>query len=268
MVLELVHTIVVIQDAFTSYGLGFSNVELLTKVRLVFWLVPMTGGLTSLASQYFYAYRIRVLSVTRFMPCTIVTLSTTGSVAAILTGAFVLQVSEVAQIDNTRIKVAAGIWCESSALCDVLIASWMTYHLTRRDTGFRTTHAIISRLVRLIVETGTMTACCAVGAMILFLAFPNQPYYIAAVATLPKLQAIAVLVILNSRMEILGGRGTAMSHDMNSSVRFHGSAVATNGSERPVALVTIAREVFSDAEDEQPVEGKGKEVDQSKVEAI
>ncbi|KAJ7626086.1 hypothetical protein FB45DRAFT_750686, partial [Roridomyces roridus] len=134
--LQLILTGSMIHDTYITYGSGFGDLSSIFTINSAPYLVPIIGGLSKsslplilvlwaysfseagFAAQSFYAHRIHTLSKTRIIPC---------------------------------------IWFAGSAVTDILIAGCMTYYLTKYDTGFRQTHELISRLIRLIIETGTMT---------------------------------------------------------------------------------------------------------------
>lgn len=106
------------------------------------------------------------------------------------------------------------------------------------------THAKISRLIRLIVETGCLTGvfflviyrssslwslctnlCLALAAtidIILFLVFPHNAYHGCVALTLAKLYSNSLLVIFNSRIHIHGGRNSPTA--MSSSAPYGGKA--------------------------------------------
>ena len=84
------------------------------------------------------------------------------------------------------------------------------------------THEIITRLVRLVVETGSLTgtsilvirekyyllkflatATTAIVDAILFLAQPGQSYHVCAALTLAKLYSNSLLVLFNSRSRVV-----------------------------------------------------------------
>jgi hypothetical protein len=78
--------------------------------------------------------------------------------------------------------------------------------LRRRDDLIPKTQALVTKLVRLIVETGMLTAMTATIDLILFMVFPHTAYHAAVALTLAKLYSNSMLVILNSRLTIPGGR--------------------------------------------------------------
>ncbi|KAK0234884.1 hypothetical protein EDD85DRAFT_96506 [Armillaria nabsnona] len=119
---------------------------------------------------------------------------------------------------NSKVRVTAIIWLGASALCDTAIALCMTYLLNRAQTGLKSTKILLSRLIRLTIETGTVTAAIAAVDMALFLAYPNNNYHAVPANCLVKIYSNAVLAVCNSRMtrRIRGGREETAFHSFES----------------------------------------------------
>ncbi|KAJ6483020.1 hypothetical protein DFH09DRAFT_1340725 [Mycena vulgaris] len=116
---------------------------------------------------------------------------------------------------------SSAVWLGGSALSDIIIAACLTYYvdilavpversdpafkLLTSDTGFHRTCILIVRLVWIIIETGCLTAVVAVIALIFF--FTLSPYFFTPAFLLPVLYANTLLAVLNSRFQILDGRG-------------------------------------------------------------
>lgn len=92
-----------------------------------------------------------------------------------------------------------------------------------------------------------LAAVVALATLTFFLAWPGRTYYSPLATILPKLYANNILVLLNSRIKIVGGRGTDTSIGAISSLRFARTAGANTDCEQP-PVVSISREVFSDAD--------------------
>ncbi|KAJ6528754.1 hypothetical protein DFH09DRAFT_1412688, partial [Mycena vulgaris] len=199
--IELVQTILLTHDAFIMFGYGFGNPSALVEVGFYWLTIPVMSGLVAFIGQSFYAYRVHVLSKSWFIPILIVVVSLTSSVGAFIVGAFTFQ-GAVYECPF----IIQQVWCGASALSDITIAVCMTFYLSKNDTGFRQTHALVSKLIRLTIETGSLTALVVLAGLTLFLAFPDRDYYATAAAVTPKLYANSLLVVLNSRIQMLGGR--------------------------------------------------------------
>ncbi|KAJ7734375.1 hypothetical protein DFH07DRAFT_893941 [Mycena maculata] len=254
---EFVAIILFTHDAFSTYAYSFADPSVLTDVGFVWLDIPIIGGLVACLSQSFYAYRVHVLSKGLLIPCLIVAISLTSSVAAFITGAFILEAGDLTGLQTHRTSVAVGLYLGASAISDITIAVCMTYYLAKSDTGFCGTHHLVSRLTRLIIETGSLTAVVALVALILFLAFPRNStsYYSAPAAILPQLYANTILVVLNSRMKIAGGRGTDTSSDIMLTIPAHFCSTAANTRTEQPSVIEIRREV-SDADLHDQVEMK------------
>ncbi|KAK0459347.1 uncharacterized protein EV420DRAFT_1642314 [Desarmillaria tabescens] len=193
------------------------------------------SGAAACVCQVFYAYRIFILSKSQIVPIFVTCVSLTSSVGALITGVYSFQAGSIINLSSMKVSIAIGIWCGASALCDIVIAICMTYYLMRSNTNFRRTRVLVTKLIRLIIETGTVTD----------ILYDASPHYAQAYAN-------TVYVVLNSRIQILGGRDTYTPPvDMNitSSSLGDTSSQSTEGirrTERRAPVVAIAKEVFSD----------------------
>ncbi|KAJ6530253.1 hypothetical protein B0H19DRAFT_1273915 [Mycena capillaripes] len=257
----LVDTILITRDAFTTFAYGFGDPAALKEVNLYGLSIPIMSALVSFIGQSFYAYRVHVLSRSLFIPGLIMVVSLASSIGGFMFGAFAFQVSSLALLNTPKVSAAVGVWCGASALSDILIALCMTYNLVKYDTGFHQTHVLMSKLIRLIVETGTLTV--ALTGLTLFFAFPGHNYCITATALLPELYANSILVVLNSRIQIVGGRATSQSTiDVSSNPSFLHTAdmsIAT-GVSRSSHVLTITRDVPSEIKSNEEMDMKGIEM--------
>ncbi|KAK0486438.1 hypothetical protein IW261DRAFT_1559837 [Armillaria novae-zelandiae] len=207
-IVEFVQTMLLTRDGFVVFVYGFGDIENIQAMHS-FWLTgPIMSAVAAFVGQGFYAYRIFILSKSQIIPILVTCVSLIGSVAAIITGVYSFQAGNDAQLQDRKMSVVVAA---SAALCDVVIAICMTYYLMRCDTSFRLTRVLLTRLICLTVETGSVTAAVALLNIILFLAFPHKCFYVTPVLVMPKLYANTVYMVLNSRIQIVGGRDTYTS---------------------------------------------------------
>ncbi|KAK0194535.1 hypothetical protein F5146DRAFT_440658 [Armillaria mellea] len=171
------------------------------------------SAVAACVGQVFYAYRIFILSRSRIISILVICLSLTSSVAAMIIGIYFFRRGQAIETDVTvwLVGITVGIWCGGSALCDILITICMTYYLTSSTTDFRRTRMLVTRLIRLIIETGSVTVVVASIALILFMMAPHQTFYMTPGLLMPKLYANSIYMVLNSRFQITGGRDTYIS---------------------------------------------------------
>ncbi|KAJ4500343.1 hypothetical protein C8R41DRAFT_482897 [Lentinula lateritia] len=186
--------------------------ESLTKMYFDWFTVPVMSGIVAFIGQTFYAYRIRVISKSNLVPAFIIIVSLTSSIAAFMTGAYSYQAGNVLTLrQSIKTSTVVGIWCAGAALGDIVIAVCMTYYLSQKDSGLSETHAIVTKFIRLTIETGSVTAIVALLNFIFFFVFPDTGYYGVPALIMPKLYANSVLMVLNARIKIIGGRATYIS---------------------------------------------------------
>ncbi|KAF8873363.1 hypothetical protein CPB85DRAFT_1237070, partial [Mucidula mucida] len=89
------------------------------------------------------------------------------------------------------------IWLAGTASCDTLIAAFMSLTLLKSRMGMRQTNILLSRIVRLVVETGTVCAVCAVLDLILYLVFMHNNYHLALSITLTKVYLNSLFAVSN-----------------------------------------------------------------------
>ncbi|KAK0486406.1 hypothetical protein IW261DRAFT_795373 [Armillaria novae-zelandiae] len=245
-ILELVQTILVAHDAFAVFGYGFGDLETLTEIHFNWLTLSVMIAIAASVGHVFYAYRIFVLSRSQILPAFIICVSLTSFVAAIIAGVCAFGASDVTKFNDRETSISGTISCGSYVLCDVVIAVCMTYYLTRCQTGFRPTQILITKLIRLTIETGSVTAIIALVTMILFFAFPHQIFYVTPSLVISKLYANTIYIVLNSRIRIIGGQNTYMSStDMEittTMIRDITSDLMQDAQQTPAVTITI--EVF------------------------
>jgi len=215
LALEFTQTCLLCHTAFHSFAHGFGNMVALDEIGLIWLAVPIFSGIVAFIAQVFYAYRIRVLSRRWFAPAVIVLLAFVQLGGAIATGVESKKAKFTSKFLQRDSLITTGIWCGGSALCDIIIAAFMTYYLTRRDSYWKPTQRIVNKLVRLIIETGTLTAAIAITNLILAL-LPGRPtYYQTTAGVLSKLYSNAMLTVFNSRMKVGYAVTTTQEMSMN-----------------------------------------------------
>ncbi|KAJ7778853.1 hypothetical protein DFH07DRAFT_796251 [Mycena maculata] len=204
--LQFLQIILTTLDSFAIFGYGFGDFAALTNVQLAWFTGPISTAMASLIVQSFYAFRLHSFSKSRIIPVLIVAAALIVSASGLMTGIFVFPDGDVTGLNTRKISIALGLWLIGSALVDVIIAISMTYYLIISDTGFRQTHALISRLIRLTIQTGSMTALGALATVILFFGCPGKDYYVTPGNYMPALYANTMLAVLNSRFHISDSR--------------------------------------------------------------
>ncbi|KAF9003213.1 hypothetical protein BDQ17DRAFT_1409070 [Cyathus striatus] len=221
--LESVQSILIAHDAFKAYAKGFDKYAALINQYFTWLTMPIIGGigaktytsrmkylmvffyLAALIVQLFYAYRISLLK-SRKPAMLIVVLAIMQCASAITAGVLASKEPNLTDLTSLRVRIIQGIWAGMSTGCDVLIAICMSYQLTKRESVFPSTQAFVARILRLIIGTGSLTAAVAILNLVLFNISGIGPVFLAPGALLGKLYSNSMMVILNSRIDMSGGR--------------------------------------------------------------
>jgi len=247
--ITVVQTVVLTRDGFAAFGYGFGDFAALTAMRFYWLTSPVVGGLIAFIGQSFYAYRVHILSSGSWtMSVLIVAISLASSVSALISGILLSKFTDIRQINlNRTISITTGVSLSTSALCDIIIAVCMTYYLLKTDPQVKHTRALVSNLVRLMLETGSVTAVTALMVVTLWFAFPGSAYYTVFGLSMSTLYGNTTLVVLNARFQIVGGRGTFQSGpDTLSVIPVEFQNPGANGTTTSCPVVVIQRDAFSE----------------------
>ncbi|RDB16341.1 hypothetical protein Hypma_003058 [Hypsizygus marmoreus] len=203
-VLETLQVCLSAADVYYWFGVGYGNMIHLTSTYLSPFDTPLLGSMISFIVQLFFCYRIRTLNPTRsiwwwtiLITCVSIT-QLYGGVAGSVRGHL------NRDFDKAHVHIEdANLWLIGNAVADVMIAATMTVLFLRaRRQENRFTNDIVMRLVRLVMETNSLTAGMATIAVILFLALPNRNYFICPTLVIGKLYSNTILVTFNNRVFI------------------------------------------------------------------
>jgi len=202
-VCEAVQTLIISHDTFQVFVVNFGDLHSMDSMYTNWFSIPIAGGITGCIGQLFFAYRINMISETRTVPFIIIMLAAASGVSSLVAGAqFYGAGSFSALRSNTLTSV--GIWNGTGAVCDIIIALSMPYYILKKGTGLPATHAIIIKIMSLLIETGVVTAVIAMAHLVLYFAFTDA--FIVPGVTISKVYANTMLMILNNRLRIIGGR--------------------------------------------------------------
>ncbi|KAF9526108.1 hypothetical protein CPB83DRAFT_498862 [Crepidotus variabilis] len=205
-VLEIIQTLMITQSAFRAFAEGFGNVDVLMDVGNMWFSVPILNGIIFFVTQMFYAYRVHHLSGSRILAALVVFFALVSFAGAIATGALLQHAATTLDgLVSQNTLITSGIWNGGNAVCDAIIAICMTVSLSRRSTGMLQSQALVSRVMRLTIETGSLTAAVAILNLILIF-LPNHPgYFLSPIGVLGKLYSTSMMAVFNSRIVFSDG---------------------------------------------------------------
>ncbi|KAF7369110.1 putative Transmembrane protein [Mycena venus] len=198
-ILDWVQTCSATYDAFQWFVYGWGNIPVLYGLFTTFLNVPILSSIVAAIVQIFFGWRIWALSESRITCAVIVFLSLLQLGGGGAVGYYIYNdASEVARSEG--LVRAVGIRLGGSAVVDSVIAIFMTLFLVRsRGQGLSYTDSVLTRLIRLTIETGTVTAISAIVDLVFFLKAHNGLHQVSGVI-LCKMYSNTLLVLFNNRL--------------------------------------------------------------------
>ncbi|EKM75693.1 hypothetical protein AGABI1DRAFT_102709 [Agaricus bisporus var. burnettii JB137-S8] len=171
--IDTAQTILAVYDFHRSFCVNKNSLVLDKDNISHLWLtIPLSGTLVATVAQLFYAHRIYALSKKK-----------------VITGIVIIG------------------WGSVGMVCDLVIAVYMSWFLTKQmRQSSRTTQVMVTRIKRLVLETGFLTATFATAFAVLLGVMGNTALFTIPGLTLGKLYSNSILVLLNNRFTIAGGR--------------------------------------------------------------
>ncbi|PPQ93368.1 hypothetical protein CVT25_014044 [Psilocybe cyanescens] len=213
--LEATQTFLFTSSAFRTFATGFGNPAVLDQVDILWFSIPIMSGLVAFIAQAFYAYRITVLAETKYSYLAGLIMLLGGSIA---NGVDTKKAALFSHFLKRDSYITAGIWEGGSAACNVVIAIGMTYYLSKQDTSIHKTNVLLTKIIQMTIETGTLSAILAIVTLVLTF-LPGRPtYYQASISVLGKIYANSMMVAFNSRMVIGSSNATSTAHEVHAPI--------------------------------------------------
>ncbi|KAF7776798.1 hypothetical protein Agabi119p4_5191 [Agaricus bisporus var. burnettii] len=169
----------------------------------MWFVVPISSALVAAVAQFFYAHRIYTISKNKFIARLVVVLASVQLCCGIITA--IVSYSYLYLIVGRVIDVIA--WELVGAICDLVIAIYMFRFLSIRiRQSFRSMKISLTKIKRLILETGLLTAIAAITYVILSCTSVNG--FMIPGISISKIYSNSILVLLNNRFTIPGGRNS------------------------------------------------------------
>lgn len=138
---------------------NFGNVTQASRAVHTFSSDPILTSVIALMAQSFFAWRIYKLTQQWWTSAAIIFIGGLSLLAAIGTTVGVEIVVEFAKFQ--KFQVAVIIWLACAAVADGIITTALILTLNKSRTGFSQTDDVITKLIRLTLQTGLLTASVA-----------------------------------------------------------------------------------------------------------
>ncbi|CAE6426889.1 unnamed protein product [Rhizoctonia solani] len=157
---------------------------------------PVMTVMISSTTQCFFAWRVAKLTGHAWMGWAIAIAALVQFVAGLAATVGTFVVRDFARFQELRVPVI--IWLVLSAITDIVITCILSWYLHTHRTGFSKTDDVITRLVRLTVQTGLITTVWATTDLLVYLCWSNNMHMFFQLP-LCKLYTNSLMSTLNSR---------------------------------------------------------------------
>ncbi|KAH7335837.1 hypothetical protein B0J17DRAFT_668007 [Rhizoctonia solani] len=161
-----------------------------------FNLEPLITVMISSSTQGFFAWRIAKLTGHAWMGWAIALSAFIQFAAGLASTIGTFIVRDFVRFQELRAAVIT--WLGLSALTDIVITCILSWHLHTHRTGFPKTDDVITRLVRLTVQTGLITTVWATTDLVTYLCWSHNLHLFFQLP-LCKLYTNSLMSTLNSR---------------------------------------------------------------------
>ncbi|KAF9443634.1 hypothetical protein P691DRAFT_737615 [Macrolepiota fuliginosa MF-IS2] len=217
-IVGIMQTAFALRDFYTLFCT--SSGDLLWNINprifgFMWFTIPVSDALVAVIAQLFYAYRIWTISRKKVITVVVSASATTQFVCGIITAATDYKRIRVVSATNfVTYVVDILVWGSVGGLCDILIAIYMFYFLSKQLSRVpRRTQVPLTRIKRLLLETGILTAAMATSYTILSASVSTNfgIWFMIPGLSLSKLYSNSMLVLMNNRATITGGRNAPQS---------------------------------------------------------
>jgi len=214
--LEIVQVVLSTHDVVRQLAAGWGNLSMLIPIGFYWFSIPILSGILSSMCQFVYAWRIFMFSHAYWIAGIICLMSATQMAFAVYDGVKSQEYGILLDIPKSGIFESSLEWTVANILCDAIITCSMLYYLWRakQSTTIRPTASLITRIIRLTIETGLAVTVTSIVSFVTFMGFPETGLYAIPQFVLSKVYTNCLLAVLNSRLRIVGGRDDAESIGM------------------------------------------------------
>ncbi|KIO31273.1 hypothetical protein M407DRAFT_19652 [Tulasnella calospora MUT 4182] len=169
---DCLQTAMTTHNAWHFLSRGWGDLAVLGDPGWSWIAVPLFSGIVSCTVQLFFSWRIWKLSRSWWLPGIIACVALAQGISACVSGIWFAIINDITKISS--LFPSATVWLGGSALADVMITISLVSYLAKANSGFSQTDDVISKLIRMTVETGAVTATAATAELILFLVYKTN----------------------------------------------------------------------------------------------
>ncbi|KAL0952695.1 hypothetical protein HGRIS_006933 [Hohenbuehelia grisea] len=219
LVFETIQSALCTADLYYWFSVGFGDMRHLANPYVSPFDTPMMSSLISLTVQAWFCYRIWVLNRKYlWLILVIIPISVVQAVFAIMGAVNGHRIGDFILGAQSRVY-NVHVWLIGNAVADILIAGAMSHLLlSARQTDNHYTNSVLTRIVRLTVETNALTAGFALFSLIIFKAAAGTNWFTAPTIVMEKLYSNTLLLTFNNRLLLRNASSSQQSSSTNTTI--------------------------------------------------
>jgi len=199
--LETFHTAFVWAYIYELAVINFNNPAGLTQAGWSLAFSVLTHGALSFLVQWFFSYRVYVMSGNIWVAIPGATLSALRFVVEIYICTVTINTPSVT-IFSGKDRWLTLLAISSSLVADVVLSTSLIFFMTRSRSPFETTSMALDRIIRWTIETGLVTTFMAALILILVTAQASNVLWLGVLIIYAKIYSNALMVSLNGRRSL------------------------------------------------------------------
>lgn len=184
---------------YQSIIIGYGDFDKFDRQNWASWAEPAVTALVSSIAHAFYIHRCWAVTHSLVVIISLSLVALLAFASGITISVYCFMLGRMSKLAGAVIP--SNIWLLSASVCDISIAIIL---LSRFWSGgvLRGSSAMLSRLRRITVEAGLLTAICDILNLVLFATFAPASYYLLAQYSISHLYALSVLYTLLGRQDL------------------------------------------------------------------
>ncbi|KZS90086.1 hypothetical protein SISNIDRAFT_488621 [Sistotremastrum niveocremeum HHB9708] len=234
LVADFLHTLIETACVYIYTVTLFGDFVNILNTNWVFSLIPVTTVLISSTAQTFFAWRVYKLTESLLLGIVIAVFAFIQLLCGI--GVTIAVTLVKSFLDFHKFQALVILWLVLSMVCDFIITGSLTWYLHKNRSGMPSTNDIVTKIIRLTLQTGAITALWATLDLIIFLNFANSLHLLFNFP-LAKMYTNSLMSTLNARTpqvtENSGNTITGASKDASGWMKGLGNAASGRGGRIP-----------------------------------
>ncbi|KIY68761.1 hypothetical protein CYLTODRAFT_489487 [Cylindrobasidium torrendii FP15055 ss-10] len=199
--LDTASSVFLMMWAYRIFITEWNNKAVLEALHWTLLMDPILVSIITALAFTFFAVRINTLLGRWWISASLYALSAVSLCGGIASGITSRNVGQFERLDETMHWYAVWLW--PSVAANATITASMSFYMYQHRERINQTEALMSRMLRYMVQNGSIAMGLAMVQAILFQVSPDTPYHLGISFVMPKIYVNMVLSTLHNRKFIV-----------------------------------------------------------------